>query len=210
MDSSFSFELKRAPIYLAVRWEKSPVFKFVKPAKKLGMCLFIASLFLFLYGFLFENLSQAANQRLFWLALVFLILTIASKIIESFFNLKLKQPRIKINIKDAISKPQDHNLAEFLSFEAAKACSRARKICKSNKLSEINSSALFYYLIGDNPKLNFIFSRILLNINDVRELLKSRLDSLKSGKFEDVYSADFQNVILESLKVAAKKKPFKG
>ena len=214
MDSGFSFDLKKAPIYLAVRWEKYPIFRLAKPAKKICLVLFIIFALLFLYGLLVEKLSPAGTQRLFGFSLIFLVLTVTSQIIESFFNLKLKQPKLKMKLKDV--RPEEFNLAEFLSFESARAVSKAKKFSKSKKLSEINSSALFYFLLRDNPKLEFIFLRALLNLKEIKEILKCHLDSLKSEEFKEihpvrkaisngVYSVDFQNAISESLKIAAKK-----
>jgi len=214
MDSGFSFDLKKAPIYLAVRWEKYPIFRLAKPAKKICLVLFIIFALLFLYGLLVEKLSPAGTQRLFGFSLIFLVLTVTSQIIESFFNLKLKQPKLKMKLKDV--RPEEFNLAEFLSFESARAVSKAKKFSKSKKLSEINSSALFYFLLRDNPKLEFVFLRALLNLKEIKEILKCHLDSLKSEEFKEihpvrkaisngVYSVDFQNAILESLKIAAKK-----
>jgi len=223
MDSGFSFDLKKAPIYLAVRWEKYPIFRLAKPAKKICLVLFIIFALLFLYGLLVEKLSPAGTQRLFGFSLIFLVLTVTSQIIESFFNLKLKQPRLRQGyggqakiLEEAALNPQDHNLAEFLSFETARAVSKAKKFSKSKKLSEINSSALFYFLLRDNPKLEFVFLRALLNLKEIKEILKCHLDSLKSEEFKEihpvrkaisngVYSVDFQNAISESLKIAAKK-----
>jgi len=222
MASEFYFNLKEAAIYQAVRWEKHPIFRFAKPAKKLFLVLFVIIFFVFLYGFLVENLSLASNQRLLGLSLIFLVLTVTSQIIESFFNLKLKQPRLrpaftKVSagkqgyggqakiLEQVALNPQDHNLAEFLSFETARAVSKAKKFSKSKKLSEINSSALFYFLLRDNPKLEFIFLRALLNLKEIKKILKSYLESLKGEKFKETYSTDFQNAILESLKIAAKK-----
>ena len=214
MDSGFSFDLKKAPIYLAVRWEKYPIFRLAKPAKKICLVLFIIFALLFLYGLLVEKLSPAGTQRLFGFSLIFLVLTVTSQIIESFFNLKLKQPKLKMKLKDV--RPEEFNLAEFLSFESARAVSKAKKFSKSKKLSEINSSALFYFLLRDNPKLEFVFLRALLNLKEIKEILKCHLDSLKSEEFKEihpvrkaisngVYSVDFQNAISESLKIAAKK-----
>ena len=99
----------------------------------------------------------------------------------------------------------DYNLAEFLSFETARAVAKTRKFCKSRKLAEINSTTLFYFLLSDNPKLNFIFARALLDIKEIKELLKSHLESLKGEGFQEAYSVGFQNVISESLKTATEK-----
>jgi len=85
-----------------------------------------------------------------------------------------------------------YNLAEFLSFETAKA------IWKSKN----NSTALFYNLIQDNPELNFIFARVLLNLNEIKKNLRRYLAKISK---EVKPQPEFQTLILDSLKIAQKK-----
>jgi len=169
------FDLKRAKIYQAVKWGR--LLKYAEFLKKLFLILFIFVFLAFLYGFIPENFSEETNRTLFGLSIIFLISFLASWIKETFFNQKLKKPKIK---------PGEDNLAEFLSFEAARAASKSK-----------TPSHLFYFLLKDNPKLSFIFSRLLLNFKDIKTRLK---DSLKSKDPES-----FENIILEALKIARKK-----
>ncbi len=169
------FDLKKAKIYQAVKWGR--LLGYAGFLKKLFLILFIFVFLTFLYGFIPENFSKEINKVLLGLSIIFLVSFLSSWIKESFFNLKLKQPEIK---------PGEDNLAEFLSFEAAKAVSRS-----------ISSTHLFYFLLRDNPKLDFIFSRVLLNLKDIKKQLKDSLDSKNSESFE--------NIILEALKIGRKK-----
>ena len=169
------FDLKKAKIYQAVKWGR--LLKYAGFLKKLFLVLFIFVFLIFLYGFVPENFSEETNKILLGLSIIFLVLFLAGWIKESFFNQKLKHPRINSG---------EDNLAEFLSFEAAEAVSKSK-----------TSTHLFYFLLKDNPKLDFIFFRALLNFKDVKKQLKDSLDSKKSESFEDI--------ILEALKIARKK-----
>jgi ATP-dependent Clp protease ATP-binding subunit ClpC len=185
-----NFDLKTAKIFQAVKWERNLIFRFAPTFKKLFSILFILTFGLFLYFLIFESFTAS---KLRGVALIFLVFTLISWLAEAFLNSKLKKPRLRQDfggqaklLEDAIENPGKYNLAEFLSFEVAKAVFKSKN----------NSTWLFYNLLADNPDLNFIFSRVLLNLRDIkRALVVSR----------DPVSADFEEVIMESLKVAQKK-----
>ena len=206
MDSKFYFNLKEAAIFQAVKWERNPIFRLARTLKKLFLILFILTFGLFLYFLIFERFT---SSKLKGAALIFLVFTLSNWLVESFFNSKLKKPRLKAAINQALVKPEEFNLAEFLSFEVAKAVDSSIKFAQSKKLSEINSSILFYFLISDNPKLNFVFARALLSLKEIKKILESHFKILKSEavdvKHQQNYSGDFQQTILESLKIAQKK-----
>ena len=210
MASEFYFDLKGAGIFQAVRWEKTPVFKLTRPLRKLFSVLFVLTFLLFLYGFLPENFSGRACQVLLGFSIIFLTLYLICKIKQAFLDLKLKKPKLKAKINEAIQNPEKYNLAEFLSFESAKAVYKSLKFAKSKKLPGVNSSILFYFLISQGggwvaSQLNFIFSRALLSLNDIKKTLEDCLKSYKPEKFTELYSENFQNSILESFKIAQKK-----
>jgi ATP-dependent Clp protease ATP-binding subunit ClpC len=203
----FHFNLKTAAIYQAVKWERHPAFRFVRPLKKLFLVSFIIIFIIFLYSFLTDAISQSSQSLTLGLSIIFLTLFFAFWIRESFLNSKLKQPKLEITIKEAIARPEEFNLAEFLSFEVAKVVDKSFKFTKRKKLPEVNSTILFYNLLKDNPKLNFIFSRVLLNPNEIKKLLKKYLNEIRfrSSPAKISLAKDFQEVILEALKVAQKK-----
>ena len=155
----YYFDLKKARIYQALRRSGYPGFKFAKIFKKLFLILFILSLLIFLYGFLTRAFSFKDNQFYLGLTIIFLIIISSLQIRIAFFNSKLKNPQIR---KDS------SNLAEFLSFEAAKVVQKSRLV---------------------DPRLNFVFSRLLLDPKEIRKI-----------------KIDFQpELILEAKAVAQKK-----
>jgi len=188
----FNFDFKKAAIYQAVKWEKHPVFRFAKPLKKLFLILFIFLFSIFLYGFLTETLIQSTLSQFLGLSIISFTLFLFNWLKESFLNSKLKNPKIKPTIEEAINTPAEYNLAEFLSFEVAKAVWAAKN----------NSTFLFYNLISENPNLNFIFSRVLLSLKEIKKILKEYLEKVPA-KTET--QPEFEAAIFESLKIAQEK-----
>jgi len=174
-----NFNLKKATIFRALKWEG--LYNLLGILEK----LFLVLSFLLILSFFFLSLSVPLYVS--GLFLISLILFLIFKIEVSFFNLRLKKPRLKISIGEALARPEKINLAEFLSFEVAKVVWKAKD----------NSSLLFYNLLSSVPKLNFIFFRLLLDTNEIKKTLKSQ-------KFED-QTDNFQEVILESLRIANQK-----
>ncbi|TSC75004.1 MAG: ATPase [Parcubacteria group bacterium Gr01-1014_30] len=71
-----------------------------------------------------------------------------------------------------------------LAFEVARAIGKSKR----------NSCRLLYFLISDNPKMNFIFSRALLDKEEIKKKLKEHFKESESG--------DFNEIISEALKMA--------
>ncbi len=169
------FDLKKAKIYQAVRWEK--FFLIAKILKKLFSVLFILVFLLFLYGFLPDNFPKEINKALLGFSLLFLVFWLGFWLKESFFNLKLKKPCLPDGQPRLLA--GEENLAEYLSFEAAKAVKKAGN----------NSCLLFYFLLKDNPKLNFIFYRLLLNPKEIKKILKEKTEAGSLSGLEEVIFA---------------------
>jgi len=215
MAFEFYFNLKTAKIFQAVRWERHPIFRFARIKKRLFLVLFFITFLAFLYGFLTENFSQNLNSKLLGLFIIFLVFSLSCWIGESFFNSKLAKPKISTSLTEAIKDPEKYNLAEFLSFKAAKAVFQAIKFCEEKKLSQIPSEALLYFSLEAREEINFIFSRALLNLREIKKELKNYLNGLEGKEFQDsnppatlppsvgpCLSPDSQKVILEAAKFA--------
>jgi len=142
-----------------------------------------------------------------------LTLTLAFWQKEAFLNSKLKWPKTKVKLSEVISDPGKYNLAGFLAFNSARAAAKSIRFSKKRNLEEVNSTVLLYNLLSGNKNLNFVFSRILLDLKEVRKLLKTYLSKLKSKskrvvemKPQQTYSKDFQAAVLDAFKIAKKKK----
>lgn len=201
----FKFDFKKAGIFQTVKWSQYPIFRFANLFKKIFLVLFIFLSLIFLYGKITDALSQKIQDRSLGLVIIFLVFVFISWVLESFLNSRLKKPKLEAKISEVIENPEGYNLAEFLSFEAARAVWKSIKFARTKKLPKISSSVLFYCLILDNPKLNFIFSRALLNLNGIKKNIETHFKLLKRGEFTRVFSEDFENTILDSFEVAQKK-----
>ena len=204
MDLDFSFNLRKTHTYRAVVWGKNPILRFAKQFKKLFFALFIVSLLMFLYGFLPENFPVELNKKWLGFTIISLVCCIVCWIKESFLNSKIKKIKPTIRIKEFSA--DKHNLADLLSFETATAASSSIRFAKSKKVYPISSSILFYFLLKENPNLNFIFSRVLLSSKEVKKILNEKIRSFKASKNEgEQFSLSLKNTILESLEIAKKK-----
>lgn len=190
----FNFDLKEAAIFQTVKWGRHPAFRFAPTLKKLFLILFILLFLIFLYGFLTDIFTEPALSFALGLSIIFLVLALAAWLRITFLNSKLKKPKLKVKIEEALAKPEKYNLAEFLSYEVAKAVWESKD----------NPTNLFYNLLCDNPELNFIFSRVLLSLKEIKKILESHVKAV-DVKHQQTYSEEFKNTILESLKIAQKK-----
>jgi ATP-dependent Clp protease ATP-binding subunit ClpC len=204
----FNFDLNKTAIIQAVRWERHPAFRFAKPLGKLFLFLFIILTLIFLFGFLTYTFDESVLAVILGFAIIFLTLSISLRIRRAFFNAKLKEPRLKVDIKEAVSNPEKFNLAEFLNLEVARAVYKSIRFTKKRKFPEVNSIVLFYFLLTDNPDLNFLFSRALLSLKEIKNLLKTYFKKIpvQTKRIARVKLGEtFQKSILEAFKIAEEK-----
>ncbi|MBU1159786.1 AAA family ATPase, partial [Patescibacteria group bacterium] len=191
----FNFDLKKAEIFQALVWGKIFKIALMGKLRKILFWLAILSAVLFLWGFLGETFAVSTLKTLLGFGVISFALFLACWEINLFFDKKLTTPKIK----------NEKNLAEFLGYNAAGAVWQSILFARKNNFSEINSSMLFYFLLKGNKELNFVFSRAILNIETIKEALKAYFKTLKSEKFTGSFSKDFQDTILEALKIAEQK-----
>jgi len=201
----FNFNIRKAPVLQAIFWERYLLFRYAKPLRRI---FFYSFIFVFLI-FLIELFGKAApsdfSAKIFGLAIILLSLASFFWQVEEFFKVKFKNPPLSFRIEEAINKPDQFNLAECLNLEVARAVLKSVRFAKSRNSSTVDSTLFFYFLLKDNPKLNFIFSRANLSIIKILEELRDYLKNLKGEKFEESFAPDFKNVIIEALKLAQKK-----
>jgi len=193
------FNIQHTAIFRAIKLEK--YFKLIKSVKMVFLVLFLISLFLFLYKLSYEPFADLSYNWL-GLTIIFLVGMIVCWWKLLFFNQKIKNPQLLMRIEQTFSQPEKYNLAEFLSFESAKAIWEAFKFAQKKELSHIPPEAIFYFCLETQPKLNFIFSRCLLSIKKIKIELKDYLNGLRGELFRRELSEDSQNLILEAGNVA--------
>jgi len=179
MDAKYSFDLKKARIFQAVKWSGCSVFSWGKLLRRIFTLLFLLFATLFLYGFFSQSFSQESNSALLGLALIFLSLSAGIRLKIAFFNQKLKNPEI----------PDNNNLAEHLSFAVAKAIYKSK-----------SSTALLFKILKNNPQLRFVFSRLLLDLKEVKKNLKKQI-----SRVQPYSNKEMQELIFEAFKIAKAK-----
>jgi len=184
------FELKKAKIYHALRWGRLPIFWLSNPLKKIFFILGIVSLFLFVLMFLSQTLPLFLQRKALGISILFWVFWLLFWYLEKFFNQKIKKIKPDFSITEIERIPLEYNLAEFLDYQSAKAIWKAK-----NSLEK-----LLYCLLVDNPELNFIFGRNLLDVKNLKKELK------KSFKVKREDKKEIEEVIREALKIAQKRK----
>ncbi|PIS38943.1 MAG: hypothetical protein COT34_01070 [Candidatus Nealsonbacteria bacterium CG08_land_8_20_14_0_20_43_11] len=194
----FNFNPKNTAIDEALWWEKFPVFRFRKPLKKIFFWLFLATFLLFLYGFVSNRFSVEENQRFFGGFLFSFAAYLFFRLCENFFLTAIARPKLKIDISQVAAKPEQFNLADYLSLESQRAVKKAIREAEARK-TEANATILLDCVLEDNPALDFIFQRLLLNRGEIREFLARKISSAAPKPEAKLYSSNFENSLLEAL-----------
>ncbi|MFH1643417.1 MAG: ATP-dependent Clp protease ATP-binding subunit [Patescibacteria group bacterium] len=202
-----NFNLKKSVIYQPLLLEKLFFFGLMKKIKKILILVFLICFVIFLYGLLFNIHEAILSKKLLGLSMIFFSLYMTTSYFESFFNWKLKKPKITANIKEILNNPQKHNLADVLNFEVAKVILEATNLAKKKKFYSIDSTVIFYCLLKNHPEFNFVFNRVLLNRKDIIKLLERNFEVQKKEQTINLinFSKDFEQVLLKSIEIAEKR-----
>ncbi|MFH1714536.1 MAG: ATP-dependent Clp protease ATP-binding subunit [Candidatus Nealsonbacteria bacterium] len=211
-NQKINFNFENTAIHSSLLWGNFPVFKWARLFEKLFFFIFSFLFLVFLFGFFSDSIPVNNLSFLFGSSVLFFTAGLFFWWNESFFNLKLKCPKLKVESKEVLKNPQDFNLADLLSFNSAKAVKDAVSFAKSQKTYQVSSTTLLYNLLKKNKDFNFIFSRVLLNKKELEKVLRQFLKETTSqkkkrgdSKKQLVYTDDFKEAILESLKSSEKK-----
>src|SRR3989304_6534789 len=109
MASEFYFDLKKSPIFPAVKWGRYPFFSLARPVKEMLLALYLFSFSAFVFGFLGETFSQETLRILLGVSLLVSVPFCVFLLLENFFDLKLKKPKLKAEIDKAILNPGNYN-----------------------------------------------------------------------------------------------------
>ena len=188
------FDFKNTAIFLAIERERFPLFYFANFLKNLFLFLFILSLALFVSSFLNLASGYIAAKMIFLFFVLFLIFWI----LHLFLEIKIKKPKLSAKLSDAVLNQDSCNLAEFLSFNAAKIIEDSIKFCKKRKIN-VNSTALFYSAIKAGKDISLISFRLGLGLKKLEIDLKNYLEKMPKQEGSELFSEDFQKIIKEAM-----------
>ncbi|MDD5098207.1 MAG: ATP-dependent Clp protease ATP-binding subunit [Candidatus Pacebacteria bacterium] len=180
------FDLNKTDIYTAIKLEK--LFLLVKAVKMVLLLGTIVS-----FGFFVFTLSN--NYLELFVLLLSLFAIFKSK--DCFF-----EECMKINSYDNILLDKQNNLAELLNFKSAKIINQAIDYAQKRNLKYPNSTILLYFFLFSkkNPKISFIFSRLLIDWEGIKDSIKGNLENqLPSTKEE------FEAIVAEALNISTRR-----
>ena len=166
-------QFRGSRIFEAIQAEKSLLFRFRKFEKKIYLALF----FIFFGLYFYNNF----NQKLFALSLISLSFYLSAFLRDLFFE---------DYYKGKVSKKE--NPIERLGFEVGKAFLKSFHFAKKKGI-KLNFSILLYFLLEiKDSRLDFIFSRLLLNKNELKKYLKKELKREREENIEELLNEAFK------------------
>jgi len=194
-----NFNLKETAIYQSYKRSRFFLFRSAKFLNQLFLFLFILSLF-----FVFVSLiDQSSQETAIKISAVFFIVSLVFWDIYLFAELKIKKPKISVNLSDAAANSDKYNLADFLDLDSVEAVKNATKFCHKKKIP-IDSTSLFYSIVktGKEPS---VFLRLGIDINKLQEDLKNYLEKISKQDALNNFTEDFLTAIAEAANISVQK-----
>lgn len=157
----------------------------LKQIKRLSLISFVV----FIFFYIFNSINAKDTDQLLGAAIITFSLFVLTKHLNLFFDDCLKNPKRRISLEKALGDKKE-NLAQFFNLKSAKYLDEAFKNSKKNGLRYPNyETILEAFLDIKNPRIIFIFSRLLIDINGLKKELKSKnsLTQITREEFEAVF-----------------------
>lgn len=153
--------------------------------QRLSLFSFIA----FLVLYVINSVNAKDTDQLFGAAAIIFSIFILAKHLNLFFTEYLRKPQRKITLEKALNDKKE-NLAQFLNLKSAKYLDEAIRNSKKMGLHYPNyETILEAYLDVKNPRIIFVFSRLLIDLNGLKKELKSKesLTQISREEFEALF-----------------------
>ena len=195
----FNFDFQKTAISRAVKISEGLAVSVISAFRIIFLIISAGLAVLFLAG----NLSAGFGREYdfsFGFALIFLGFSVICFLIDGFVKVKVSQPPVP-EITPVV------NLAEFLGIDAARALVGAVKFSKRKNIFPINASIFLYFLLKENPQLNFVLSRLLLDTRALEQKLAEHFLAQTTGDSfsQGIYSQKFEQSIKDALEASKDK-----
>jgi ATP-dependent Clp protease ATP-binding subunit ClpA len=164
------FDFKKTRAYQAIMTE--PLFRINKAIKGFAFLIFAVSI----SGYIFYSFAEEPAAWILPIVAIFFSIMMISITIDSFFASFVNKNRSRKKIVDVVGQADSlDNLADYLDFDTAKIFSRT---FSSPGTGSISVSALLYRMIDSKDKrVMFIFSRLMLNLDYIKDTAKNDASS---------------------------------
>ncbi len=189
----FIYRPKKAAIFKAVH---SPYpLKKAANLKRLWFIIFLLVAVFWIVSTLEPSLRIISTTRSAGLVFLSFFVFLFFWYLDIFFRYKVEKPKLPFSLKEAASKIEDINFAEYLNHEAAEI------LYKAENSKGKSSTEILYHLVKQADFSQFIFSRMLIDKND----LLQAINSIKDKKREKEITDSFKSTITIGLSEAAKR-----
>ncbi|MDD4738300.1 MAG: AAA family ATPase, partial [Candidatus Pacebacteria bacterium] len=182
-------KFKETNIYKAT--QKEIFFLFLELIEKASIFLLSASILFYIY----KAIKNIEIGELLGIIIISFATILISKNLKLFFEDFVKRPKNIKSLKESLN--EDRELLSFLNFKSAKYLKKAFRASK-NKCPD-STTILKYFLDNKNPRIIFIFSRLLIDF----ENLKKEISNIKPT---EINPDDFISIIKEAGIIALRRK----
>ncbi|MBU1045939.1 ATP-dependent Clp protease ATP-binding subunit [Patescibacteria group bacterium] len=196
----FNFDFQKTAVFRAMRIAEGLVASIIFGLKAIFFVVSAGSVFIFI----FVNVGAGFGNEydfLLGFALVFFSFGTVCFLISGFIKTKVSNPETPA-VTPVV------NLAEFLSIDTARGLDCAIRFSKRKNIFPINASLFLYFLLRENSKLNFILSRLLIDIEALGHKLAECFSGPKSQDTlsQGIYSQKFEQAVKDAFEIAQSKK----
>ena len=197
-----NFKFKGTDINNSLAFADSFVFSIARKSGKIIFLFFTLFSLLFLFG-VFSRGDLSKNMLILsGVCLMLLSAGIFLSLVNNFTEKKLKNPKTLFSINEAIALPGKYNLAEIFDFRAGKFLKKSLEYSNGRGTGSLH---IFYSALLNSPELDLIFSRFVLDAEEIKNFLDRELENYVSFNQDKLFEKSFEDVILESLNIAGEK-----
>lgn len=201
----FNFNLKKSLFASAI--SARGYFRLMALLRKILLSLLVLLFLVLLWPLLIKPFPEKVMSYLFGLPLLLFIFFVVAALQEFFYDSYLKRTKPKAPLSQVAASPEKYNLADFMSFEAARALWPALGWAKRSGLLPLSTPCLLYFLLRSREAAS-LFLRSGLQRGKVRRelkvyLLENRPLRSRPAPPEALYTKGFQETFLIALKQAA-------
>ncbi len=195
--SSFNLQIKNSSLEYALWFDSYFRISLLRKIRKISQWAFIPLFLFFLITFIPQEGLVSPQISKILLGIAFLIFSYCASIfLFEHFAESLKKTRPVL---------AGTNIAERLSFQTLHAVQSAIRYTNRKHFFAVDSGTLLFFLLQENPTLEFILQRMLLNTGELKKVLEEQFESqvLRLRKAKEIaFAPDFESTMKKALELA--------
>jgi len=195
--SSFNFRIENSSLSMALWFNGYFHPSLLRNMRKASQWIFLLFVLLFLLTFIPQEGVVSPQTSKILLGILFLIFSYGA----SIFLLE----RFGESLKRTLPSLAKENIAELLSFQALHAAQSAITYAKHERFFALDSGTLLFFVLRENPSLQFVLQRMLLDTKELQTGLEQQLKSqvLRLRKERELaFAPDFQSTMRKAVELA--------